>query len=177
MGWLYTFEHDKERFLNDILRPSLNYCIVDKAVRGNEVYALMESKTDGLRFISVLLISKARGEGWGYKEMDEAMAPYYYNCPARILDASTCTSESAVAWRQACRDKAAAKRSALKMVDILPGYAFTFNRKTYITEYTVQRGWKRVTTYWVAREEGTSSKYRFTISQMQNKAERNPEIV
>ena len=63
--------------------------------RTNEVWALVcltgTTTTDYYNF--------------GYKDMDESMGPYNYDCPDRILDLLTKTdSESANEWREKCRE-------------------------------------------------------------------------
>jgi len=42
-------------------------------------------------------------DGLGYKLMSEEEGPYYYDCPAEVLDAlSPTTAEFALKWRQRC---------------------------------------------------------------------------
>jgi hypothetical protein len=38
------------------------------------------------RWIACDLLRYQRDYGWGYKDMDESMHPYYYSCPAKYLD-------------------------------------------------------------------------------------------
>lgn len=39
------------------------------------------------RWIGCDLLQYSRGdEGWGYKDMEESMGPYYYSCPLKYLD-------------------------------------------------------------------------------------------
>jgi len=52
------------------------------------------------------------------KMMDEDMGPYYTECPARILDLlSPTTDESALKWRGWCRDALAARDALKKDLD------------------------------------------------------------
>ena len=52
-------------------------------------------------------------EGSGYKLMDESMNPYYYDCPAKILDMLTPAPEAwppqlaewSATWRARCRER------------------------------------------------------------------------
>jgi len=58
-----------------------------------------------------LLAYRPRDYGYefGYKDMDETMGPFSYDCPERILDLLTPTdNESAMRWRERCRERAAA---------------------------------------------------------------------
>ena len=52
---------------------------------------------------------------WGYKDMDETMHPYYYDCPASILALLTPTdSKCANEWREGCRRKIAERAERRK---------------------------------------------------------------
>lgn len=56
-----------------------------------------------------------QGYNFGYKDMEESMGPYYYDCPAKILNmlspvdiayaGSPQSAQSAARWRQACWDR------------------------------------------------------------------------
>jgi hypothetical protein len=46
-------------------------------------------------FIALYLLKK-EGNTWGYKDMCEAMHPYYYSCPLEFLDM---TEEKSTDWR------------------------------------------------------------------------------
>jgi hypothetical protein len=48
----------------------------------------------------------------GYKDMDESMHPYYYNCPVKYLDM---TPEKCPEWREKVRAEAARKGTKLKV--------------------------------------------------------------
>lgn len=38
------------------------------------------------RWIQCDLLRHQRDDGWGYKDMEESMHPYYYSCPQKYLD-------------------------------------------------------------------------------------------
>ena len=38
------------------------------------------------RWIGCDLLRSQRGFGWGYKDMDESMGPYFYSCPLKYFD-------------------------------------------------------------------------------------------
>lgn len=38
------------------------------------------------RWITCDLLQYRRDSGWGYKDMDESMGPYYYSCPMKYLN-------------------------------------------------------------------------------------------
>ena len=49
---------------------------------------------------------------FSYKDMDESMGPYYYDCPKSILDLLSPTdNESANQWRQACYENISKKKN------------------------------------------------------------------
>lgn len=113
MGWLFAHQ-TKEALIREILQGAL-----DHAVRGNTVYHLREIKTGehaGMLIICVDLIRTDDDGMVGNKSMDESMGPYYFDCPERLLAASTCTLSEAPAWREKCRalrrEKAAGKKAS-----------------------------------------------------------------
>lgn len=77
----------KQDVVNDILLDYNPY-IKDYKLNGKELWAIMEpQKTDTQQtnFLEVFVLEKSNGV-WGYKNMDESMGPYYYNCPQAFID-------------------------------------------------------------------------------------------
>jgi hypothetical protein len=84
-------------------------------IRGNCLWkiAVVEDLVGGewiekIRLIALDLLAKGSrpDEGWGYKDMDETMGPYYYSCPISYLDMVPCPdSENARKWRAEVRAK------------------------------------------------------------------------
>ena len=72
---------------------------------------------------------KARdGFIFGYKDMEESMGPYSYDCPAAILDLLTATdNENALAWRAKCREGAAQRRAFAAKPKPRPGQVIVFD--------------------------------------------------
>ncbi|MAM55833.1 MAG: hypothetical protein CMN25_00655 [Salinicola sp.] len=114
MGWTvpYTTTSRDElvRHIFDEHNEPGRFEIIDHSLRGNVLYLLYFKPEQNYRFITVYLLSgpspcsRREGDrGWGYKDMDESMHPYYYDCPERLLKQSDVQSEFAVAWREACR--------------------------------------------------------------------------
>lgn len=118
MGWLFGYDWRTKQEIVDHLVD--NFKFVDVAVRGNVLYGVAPTvKTvqdlfgdvievpDGGKVIVVCLLSCDRSNRnyphWGYKDMDEGMHPYYFNCPERILAQSTVPDKSG--WRASCREK------------------------------------------------------------------------
>lgn len=62
--------------------------------RGNVLWAVWErrftreDKEVGLteRWITCDLLRYQSNSGWGYKDMDESVSPYYFTCPLKYLD-------------------------------------------------------------------------------------------
>lgn len=92
MGWSYTIGQSKQRLIQERINPqgidghvykSLAHCI-----RGNCLWQVIEHTfPSGVskKFIALDLLSNEGGDGWGYKDMDESVGPYYYSCPLRYL--------------------------------------------------------------------------------------------
>lgn len=83
---------------------------------GNTLYtvnAYEQANGTVIKYACVYLL-KGRSNtryGWGYKDMDETMHPYYYDFPVSWLDLLSPTdSENAKAWRQAVRERAERER-------------------------------------------------------------------
>lgn len=94
--------------------------LLRRSIVGNVVYTLSEHENkqeEGKTFklISVILINKYQGE-FGYKDMDESMGPFYYNCPLSMLKESTFESETAINWRKECLDYTIKKKTTLAKV-------------------------------------------------------------
>lgn len=110
MGWLFGWNTRKE--LVDHLCESNGVTTLKRRFVGNTLYTVNAYKqADGtvIKYACVYLL-KGRSntrDGWGYKDMDETMHPYYYDFPANWLDLLSPTdSENAKAWRQAVRERA-----------------------------------------------------------------------
>jgi hypothetical protein len=113
MGWLFCAS-SKDELVAHIERdlsgvPGLT--ILGKAVRGSRLWYAVERGEQ--RFIVLYLTEGDRSQPahyrWGYKDMDESMHPYYYDCPIRLLDLTPQAIESE--WRKAVREAARRKPS------------------------------------------------------------------
>lgn len=114
MGWTVPYHtHSRDQLVEWLLREQNNtgHCeIIDHARRGNALYAVFQHRPAQYRFIVVFLLqgpapaSRRGGDhAWGYKDMDESMGPYHYDCPERLLRQSDVDDANAVEWREACR--------------------------------------------------------------------------
>lgn len=122
MGWTFPYGATRRQIIDELtpaecpsgdaggLFRTLRHCC-----KGNVLYALHESvKPDGssTKWIGVYLMGKHGGNDWGYKDMDETMGPYYYNCPVKYLDeADEPANECAANWRAEVRRRAAERAS------------------------------------------------------------------
>jgi len=84
--------------------------VIKSSMVGTVYYAAVKhTKPDGTFSIWAAAFLTGGGEretpyfNFGYKDMDETVEPYYYDCPKSILDLLTPTdNESANIWRQKC---------------------------------------------------------------------------
>lgn len=94
--------------------------VLKSAMVGSTYYAAVEKiESDGNREVwaAIFLTCGKSNDGtkWGYKDMDETMLPFYYDCPAGILALLTPTdSANANKWREECRKTLAAKAEKRK---------------------------------------------------------------
>lgn len=101
--------------------------VLKSSMRGSTYYAAVRyvNFADGEeRVIGLVCLTSVDGKGWNrcfnYKDMSEDMGPYYYDCPASILDLLSDTdNETALKWRAACREKADKKKAERKNPDSL----------------------------------------------------------
>jgi hypothetical protein len=129
MGWYYTYGATKPKIIAEITAPMASACYgsretLKKCVRGNVLWVLHKTTNPAgevTKWIGCYLLGAAHGSSrdnpeWGYKPMDEDMHPYYYSCPASILDeADPPRTESSMKWRALCREHAAKQSRALKV--------------------------------------------------------------
>lgn len=98
-----TTRKDMVRYIKqDYFSGSDGYQLLDASQAGNHLWCLVRHPK-GYRFIVMFLLSGRKGEGWGYKAMDESTHPYYYTCPEHLLEQSEDASESGTRWRETCR--------------------------------------------------------------------------
>lgn len=126
MGWTYSHKRKgqsvKEFFEESGMFKGIEGHKFDllkmRTVNMRECYcAVKHTKPDGGSHVFglVILLHYASKDyhNFGYKEMDEGMGPYYYNCPPEILDLLSETDNvNALGWRERCRENA--KKSARK---------------------------------------------------------------
>lgn len=123
MGWLFS-SRTRSELIQDLIRPEdtarASVRVLVHTLRGNVLWSVSEvtAKTEGvhpdlapgesMRYIRCDLLQRSGGE-WGYKTMDESMAPYYYSCPLRYLDMA---KELSPGWREKVRAHHARRRQS-----------------------------------------------------------------
>lgn len=123
MGWLFS-SRTRSELIQDLIRPEdtarASVRALVHTLRGNVLWSVIEvtAKAEGvypglapgesMRYIRCDLLQR-RGGDWGYKAMDESMAPYYYSCPLRYLDMA---KELSPSWREKVRAHHARRRQS-----------------------------------------------------------------
>ncbi|MDR0458503.1 MAG: hypothetical protein LBH10_05705 [Burkholderiaceae bacterium] len=115
MGWTYIDGATRADVICELTRRedshSVSAQVIAHALRGNVLWTVCvltakhDSAIAGLaagqstRFIGCNLLARD-STGWGYKDMAEAVHPYYYTCPLSYLDMAPEASHS---WRAGVR--------------------------------------------------------------------------
>ncbi|MDH0288675.1 hypothetical protein N7414_06085 [Pseudomonas sp. GD04087] len=123
MGWLFS-SRTRAELIRVLTQPEdqarAHVRVIAHTLRGNVLWSVAEitAKTEGvhlelapgesMRYIRCDLLQRSGGT-WGYKAMDESMAPYYYSCPLRYLDLA---KELSPAWREKVRAHHAQRRQS-----------------------------------------------------------------
>jgi hypothetical protein len=132
MGWLYLHECDTKASIRDhILRDctsdderSTRRVLAHRTV-GNHLWlayeAIPKAEKEPIRCVILFLLAQNEGN-WGYKDMDETMHPYYYDCPKAIIEAAgPTTHEEAIKWRakvDTYHAEQAVKRNLAKQITV-----------------------------------------------------------
>jgi hypothetical protein len=105
MGWSFTYGATRQSIVNDILKgfdPKVKILDHASTCYGKRLWVTIEH--DSLAPIVILyLLDKSKGCGWGYKDMDESMGPYYFDCPLRLLKGNGMHNEFSIRWREKVR--------------------------------------------------------------------------
>ena len=111
MGW--TFAMNNYNTLDEFFDHEFGDIFDGRGYLVNTREYYRKFKT-GLCSIILIDTKKRNGFNIGYKNMDETMHPYFYNCPKKLLDSLKDTeNEDANNWRANCH-KAIANREKAK---------------------------------------------------------------
>ena len=150
MGWTSSHRSSNQS-VKDYLIEEINetgktatFKVLDIAiVKRNTAYlAVKRTSIDTGKsevFAMVILICYGRGQfNITTKEMSEDMGPFYYDCPARILDLLTPSDHTeAVLWRERCRANLANCESLKKeLATAKEGDVFKFGSPVQFTKGT-----------------------------------------
>jgi len=126
MGWSFHHGTGKADIIADVVRnftfekPEGSCKVLAKCIRGNTMYMVVEIKKAGAepeRFIDVVLLSRGK-DGYGYKDMDDGMHPYSYDCPIGYLDMCTAPmNKGAADYREKVRERHAVHGRKLSIGD------------------------------------------------------------
>lgn len=128
MGWLFApsdAQSIREYFTRERFERLYNSSdgkakVIDFSLRGHVAYLAYQYPDEDLGAdrvtCIVCLLERQYDRGsyhYGHKTMDEAMGPYCYDCPKRILDKLTEPPPPGYAqqWREKCRARASRKRA------------------------------------------------------------------
>lgn len=186
MGWTsYHATHYKngkvdrkaecDSIFNDVMvtmdsnKPIGKFEVLKSSMVGSTYYAAVkrtrfatETEPEQVQVWAVICLTSTDMKDYfnfSYKDMDESMGPYNYDCPKGILDLLTPTdSEWANNWRQACREHYAKKNNpnALNKLPLgsviqftLP-YDTTLNKAGSIITLEKTNDWSKKA-YWVQK--------------------------
>lgn len=90
MGWIFsTRPATKAAFVKQLLHEQFSdgrWELIDQSLRGNNLWTLVRPSAEESGPFIVLFRLQRQDGCWGYKDMDESMGPYYYDCPLGFLD-------------------------------------------------------------------------------------------
>jgi len=136
MGWLFPYGMSRSELIDHCLRswssPGASGRCVARCTRGNILWAVWENYVQATghfeRVILCIMLQRSK-DGWGYKDIDESMGPFYYTCPLKYLNMGTrvlCKD-----WREGVREyhaKQKNKRERRKHIrEAIPVWPSRFN--------------------------------------------------
>ena len=95
--------------------------VLKSVMHGGTYYAAVRrTRPDGETYVfGAVCLTHVDMNDWfnfSYKDMDESVGPYNYDCPPSILDMLSPTEkEYALEWRRRCRERAESKRRLEKL--------------------------------------------------------------
>jgi len=142
MGWLMREKRIGEtislkNYVRSVCDPFMD--VKGVSIVGSIAYiAVSIPKTNGIVCL-VFMLRNTKTE-IGYKDMDESMYPYYFDCPKKILDMLTPTEcDNSNKWRKECRrripiNKAYRKIGPGTVIDTVE--SISFGRKSEYGPYS-----------------------------------------
>lgn len=133
------------------------YEVLKSAMVGSTYYAAIKHKGGVSAAVCLTSTDMKDYFNFSYKDMDETMGPYNYDCPKGILDLLTPTeNEYANNWRAACRENLAKKNNPNALNKLPLGseiqftleYDTTLNKAGSIITLRKTNGWSKKS-YWI----------------------------
>ena len=108
MGWTFLFNApEKRHVIEECTKSGDRVECVRKSVNNNELWTIWVDKISKKKTIVLFLLSKNKGN-WGYKDITEAMYPYYFKCPLSFFEE---VPEENKEWREDVRAWHAAQKN------------------------------------------------------------------
>lgn len=146
MGWTFPYTTPtRAALVQHLRRPERfgeKFELVRACASGSHHWYLIRERATGLHWIGLDLLQGARGEGWGYKDLDETVGPCAVDCPLAYLDAPHAEREGwAAQWRARVREYHARKSARPALV---PGARLRLRdgREYVLAENLGRRGWR-----------------------------------
>ena len=122
-------EHESESLFEKgkmITYPKME--VVKSVMVGSTYYgAIKTTRNNESEIWCAVCLTKTDKGDFGYKDMDETMLPYKYDCPKSILDLLTpTTNESANEWRRLCYEKLEKKKTDINLSKLPIGSQIKF---------------------------------------------------
>lgn len=97
MGWSVSESWNTRSKLVKYLTTNYeNQTCLAHCLRGNILWSVWYLHKSNDKFIRCDKLQNYGREGWGYKDMDESMHPYYYTCPISYLGMAPVANQE---WR------------------------------------------------------------------------------
>lgn len=119
MGWTFPYSTQTRADLVKYLRRPERFGekleLVRASTSGNRHWYLIRERETGMHWIGLDLLQGVRGEGWGYKDLDESVGPCDCDVPESYLDAPHMPRDGwAKEWRERARAFHAARKARPK---------------------------------------------------------------
>ena len=82
MGWDFIPGATRKQIIEQCVNSNSHAKCIEKYSCWNELWTVWQKGNE--KYILLFLLKKEKN-AWGYKCMDEAQHPYYYNCPVRFF--------------------------------------------------------------------------------------------
>ena len=125
----------------------------DKDECGNRIYVpIPEEEQEVFAVVFLTSVDSKDYFNFSYKDMDETMGPVQCDCPKSILDKLSPTdNEYALAWRQRCRERIAAKKERNSLSGLPVGTVIRYTRldkEVVLVKHPAAYQFKRPFWYW-----------------------------